>query len=254
MSWPAANTNMCNRRVCKTDPRTMCYHPCRRRRSQSGIYPRFRRGGAMAEHEVLRLVQRRGMHEFKEIDREDLVLPRTADRQVKDSYYHLLLKYSFRLVLRDIIKHQDAFEIADLTRYCTREVAQDYVDFLNSARIVLPLDEAHYRMAKRPIRSFGITLEWLIAEVLKREFGADVLWGIRFSGTTHGGDYDVVAAMEGILVYVEIKSSPPKHIEQGEITGFLKRTGDLLPHIAIFFEDTELRMNCLLYTSDAADE
>ena len=116
------------------------------------------------------------------------------------------------------------------------------MDFLKDARLVLQVDEALYRLAKRPIRSFGTTLEWLIAEVFTREFGADVLWGIRFSGTPHGGDYDVVAAMEGILVYVEIKSSPPKHVEQGEITSFLKRVRDLLPHLAIFFEDTELRM------------
>lgn len=199
-------------------------------------------GGLMAEREVLRLLQRRGIRDFKEIDREDLLLPRTIDRRARERYYNLLLKYSFRLVLRDIINHQDVFELADLVRYCTLDVAKGYVAFLKDAQVVLPVDEAHYRLAKRPIRSFGTTLEWLIAEVFRREFGADVLWGIRFGGTAHGGDYDVVAAMEDILVYVEIKSSPPKNVEQGEVTSFLQRVRDLLPHMAIFFEDTELRM------------
>ena len=77
------------------------------------------------EREVLRLLQRRGILDFKEIDRENLLLPPTIDRRVRDAYYRLLLKYSFRLVLRDIIKHQDAFEVAHLIRYCTPEVAGD---------------------------------------------------------------------------------------------------------------------------------
>ncbi len=196
----------------------------------------------MAEQEVRKLLQRRGMLDFKEIDRDNLLLPHTADRRLREAYYHLLLRYSFRLVLRDIIKDQDAFETADLVRYCTPNVAEGYVGFLKDARLVVQLDENCFQLAKRPIRSFGTTLEWLIAEVFRREFSADVLWGIRFTGTTHGGDYDVVAAMENLLVYVEIKSSPPKHVEQEEITGFLQRADDLLPHIAIFLEDTELRM------------
>ena len=44
------------------------------------------------------------------------------------------------------------------------------------------------------------------------------------------------------MVYVEIKSSPPRGIERGEIGSFLARTADLLPDIAFLFNDTQLRM------------
>ena len=44
------------------------------------------------------------------------------------------------------------------------------------------------------------------------------------------------------MVYVEIKSSPPRGIERGEIGSFLARITDLLPDIAFLFNDTQLRM------------
>jgi hypothetical protein len=41
---------------------------------------------------------------------------------------------------------------------------------------------------------------------------------------------------------METKSSPPKQIYQNEITAFFNRVFDLMPGIAVFFVDTELRM------------
>jgi Holliday junction resolvase-like predicted endonuclease len=102
--------------------------------------------------------------------------------------------------------------------------------------------EKNFRLVSGPVKSFGDTLEWFMAKVFEKEFLAEVLWGIRLKNSARGGDFDLVARMEGELVYVEVKSSPPKHIEQREVISFLDRIEDLLPHIAFFFEDTELRM------------
>ncbi len=52
----------------------------------------------------------------------------------------------------------------------------------------------------------------------------------------------MVALLEGWLVYMEVKSSPPKNIEGDEVHAFLARLKDLLPHLALFFVDTELRL------------
>ncbi len=41
---------------------------------------------------------------------------------------------------------------------------------------------------------------------------------------------------------MEIKSSPPKQIYDREVSSFLNRIDDLVPDIAVFFVDTELRM------------
>jgi len=48
--------------------------------------------------------------------------------------------------------------------------------------------------------------------------------------------------VDGSILYVEVKSSPPKQIYQSEISAFFDRVADLLPEISIFFVDTELRM------------
>jgi hypothetical protein len=41
---------------------------------------------------------------------------------------------------------------------------------------------------------------------------------------------------------MEIKSSPPKQIYQKEVGTFLERVDDLRPEVAVFLDDTELRM------------
>jgi hypothetical protein len=92
------------------------------------------------------------------------------------------------------------------------------------------------------ISSFGETLEWFVCQILETEFYLPSLWGFRVKDNRGGGDFDVVALMEGSLVYVETKSSPPKHIEQRDIQAFFDRLEVLAPDLAIYLEDTQLRM------------
>jgi hypothetical protein len=102
--------------------------------------------------------------------------------------------------------------------------------------------ERGYRLVGPPVRSFGETLEWFVARLIEREFSAEVLWGIRIKGREPGGDYDVLARIEHELVYVEMTSSPPKHIYQRDVAAFFNRIATVAPHMAVFFVDTELRM------------
>ena len=99
-----------------------------------------------------------------------------------------------------------------------------------------------FRLSRRPIKSFGETLEWFVAEIFKREFSTEAIWGIRFKRPKVGGDYDIIAKVDGSILYMEVKSSPPKQIYQNEIAAFFDRVTDLSPEISIFFVDTELRM------------
>jgi hypothetical protein len=78
--------------------------------------------------------------------------------------------------------------------------------------------------------------------VFQREFACPAIFGVRFRETDVGGDYDVLALWEGRLVYVEVKSSPPKSIEGPEVHAFFGRLEDLIPDVAFFFNDTHLRM------------
>jgi hypothetical protein len=101
---------------------------------------------------------------------------------------------------------------------------------------------AGYTLSHSRITSFGPTLEWYVAELFRREFGAEVFWGVKFRRPEVGGDYDVLAKLDNSLLYVEVKSSPPKQVTDSEIAAFLDRIDDLAPEAAIFLMDTELRM------------
>jgi len=186
------------------------------------------------------LLRRRGFRIYKKEPPDDLLLP---GKRFMDDYYSHLNRYSFRLFLRDVIKHQELFTVGDVTRYSTQEVTADYVRFLLRAGLIKKANRAgSYRFRKRSVKSFGPTLEWFMSEILRREFAAEGLWGIKFKRPVVGGDYDVIAKIDGSLLYVEVKSSPPKQIYANEISAFFDRVLDLSPEITVFFMDTELRM------------
>jgi hypothetical protein len=184
------------------------------------------------------VLRRRGFPVYKKEPDDDLLLPAAA---LRDRFYGLLSKYSFRLFLRDVIKYQDRFTADDLTRYATARTVRLYIDQLLQAGLAEPA-AGGYRLARRPVLSFGPTLEWYVAEVLRREFGAEVLRGVKFRRPKVGGDYDVLAKLDGSLLYAEVKSSPPKQIHDSEIAAFLERLDDLSPDLSLFLMDTELRM------------
>jgi hypothetical protein len=184
------------------------------------------------------LLKRRGFRIYKKEPSEDLLLPQ---KEFFDNYFEMMKKYSFRLFLREVIKHQEFFMLEDVTRYATAEVTKEYVDYMNKIGLVEKLPDG-FRLSKRPVKSFGETLEWFVSETFKKEFATEAIWGIRFKRPKVGGDYDLIAKVDGKILYMEIKSSPPKQIYQKEITAFFDRLSDLLPEIGVFFLDTELRM------------
>jgi len=184
------------------------------------------------------LLMRRGFRIYKKEPSEDLLLP--EDKFI-GSFYEMMKKYSFRLFMRDVIKHQRFFRPENVTRYATLEVTEDYLEYMRNIGLVEKSSDG-FRLSLGPIKSFGETLEWFVAEIFKVEFAAEAIWGIRFKRPGVGGDYDLIAKIDGSILYMEIKSSPPKQIYQKEISAFMDRVSDLSPEMSIFFTDTELRM------------
>jgi len=196
----------------------------------------------MGDRIIEDMLRRRGFRILSVNPKEYLVFPPDRDKAFEDELYGLLKKYSFRIFMRDVIKYQRSFGVEDLLRYSTRRWVERYLDFLLERGVIEGLGEGRYRLNAPSVFSFGDTLEWFVAQVFEREFSMPALWGVKLEETTVGGDYDVVASLEGQLVYAEVKSSPPKHVEEGEITAFLDRIEELVPDMAIFLEDTRLRM------------
>ena len=184
------------------------------------------------------LLKRRGFRIYRKEPSEDLLLPK---KEFLKSYFEMMKKYSFRLFLREVIKHQEFFKLENVTKYATQEVTKDYVEYMIETGLVKKLPDG-FRLTIGPIKSFGETLEWFVSEIFKVEFAAEAIWGIRFKRPKVGGDYDLIAKLDGKILYMEIKSSPPKQIYQKEINAFFDRLSDFLPEIGIFFVDTELRM------------
>jgi hypothetical protein len=191
---------------------------------------------------VERVLKMRGITVFRKNSTDRLFFPPDLSPFYKNRFYEMMKKYSFRLVLRDMIKYQDGFRIQDLTRYCSSRVVQGYCRLLCEMGAIIKNGRGKYRTCVSPLYSFGSTLEWFIAEVFKREFASSAIYGVSVKKTPSGGDYDVIASWNQRLVYVEVKSSPPKGVEMNEISSFFSRMDDLLPEVGILFNDTQLRM------------
>jgi hypothetical protein len=91
-------------------------------------------------------------------------------------------------------------------------------------------------------KSFGGTLEWYVARELSRRLGFDVAAGVKVHARGVGGD-DVVAAAEGKLAYLELKSSPPRNLSFHEVVAFFDRMYLLRPDVTLFEVDTGLRLS-----------
>ncbi len=190
---------------------------------------------------LLGMLQRRGMRIFRMNPTDGLLLSPSAPESIQEEFYERLHHYSFRLFLRDLIKHKEDVKVSDLTRYCTAEVASEYLRFLIEAAAVYEFAPGRFR-ATEEVKNFGGTLEWYVHRILQSEFSTPALYGVRFKGGEASGDYDLLADYEGMLIYFEVKSSPPRGIEAYQISAFLDRVKELIPHASIFFDDTELRM------------
>lgn len=191
---------------------------------------------------VEKRLKMRGIQVYRKNPVDRLFFPPEFSPSQKSQFYELMKKYSFRLVLRDMIKHRDRFQIKDLTHYCSSKVVKGYCDRLYEMGTIEKDGRGKYHTRVSSLYSFGPTLEWFIAEMFKKEFASPALYGVSVKKTHSGGDYDVIASWNQRLVYVEVKSSPPKGVEKGEISTFFSRLEDLLPEIAILFNDTQLRM------------
>lgn len=191
---------------------------------------------------ILGLLKRRGFTFLSWGNQENLLIPENRFEEIEDRFYKLLKKYSFRIFLRDVIHNQKGFYLKDIVKYSTEETIREYLALTTEFGITESLSENHYQLTSKTVYSFGETLEWFIAKIITKEFKAPAKWGVKLKDSKSGGDYDVIALVENKFVYLEVKSSPPKHIELNEVTAFLKRVDTLRPNLAIFLNDTELRM------------
>ncbi len=188
---------------------------------------------------VEELLRRRGLSPLPDDGRPAPLVPAGGDET--DAYYRLLKRYSFRIFMRDLIA-RGAGARTGRWPYCSDSTARRYLAELSGLGLVAPGKRGAWRLSRPEVTSFGETLEWFATEVLRREFGLRAERGLRVPGLPSGGDYDILASAPGGLLYVEVKSSPPKHIDGGEVAAFARRLRELAPEAAVFLVDTQLRL------------
>ena len=153
-----------------------------------------------------------------------------------------LSHYAFRLFLRGAILAAGPFRPADATRYLSPEQAREMAQDLVALGLAAPAGRGRFRLLQ-PAHSFGGTLEWWVAHELAARLGLDAIAGVKSGARGLGGDLDVIAAAEGKLLYVELKSSPPKHLAAAEVRAFLRRARALRADVTILAVDTALRLS-----------
>jgi hypothetical protein len=200
--------------------------------------------------QIARMLERRGLTFVEANPQDRLALPAERTPDEEESFYREMKRYSGRMLLRDLIQHPEGRRPADLTRFAAPDAALHLLERLAALRVAERARDGRWRLRRagelgpgdRPLHSFGDTLEWFVAQVFRRELHAPAAWGVVVRGGAAGGDLDVVAMLEGQFVLAEVKSSPPKHVDLEVVRAFVQRVATLRPHVALFIEDTELRM------------
>jgi hypothetical protein len=189
--------------------------------------------------EALAMLVRRGL--TPRLARRDLPFPPDLDQASEQRLAEHLRHYAFRLFLRGAILAAGPFDPGAATRYLSAPQARALAEELVALGLGVRAEGGRYRLRWRA-RNFGGTLEWWVGRELRRRLGFDVATGVRSGAQGVGGDLDVVAAAEGKLVYVELKSSPPKHLMPREVSAFFRRLRSVRPDVAVFAIDTALRL------------
>ena len=190
--------------------------------------------------EALAMLVRRGFQPT--VAPLDVPFPQELDGEVAERLAERLGHYAFRLFLRGAILRRGVFSPTEATRYIGAAQAASLAEELVALGLAEREEGGRYRL-RSPAHNFGGTLEWYVARELRRRLGFDVAVGVKFHAPEVGGDLDVVAAAEGRLLYLEMKSSPPKHLASDEVGAFFRRVRALRPHVALFVMDTALRLS-----------
>ena len=176
---------------------------------------------------------------------DDLLLPPSGTNEDLEAYRGVLDHYAARLLLKEVIK-SDSLETwligrRSVERFCDSRAVDDFLSRLAGLGVLEHSAEG-FPVPFMPVRSFGQTYEWYTASVLASDYKCPSAWGVTFEDLGSGGDHDVIASLSGRFLYVEVKTSPPGRIEAPEIGGFVRRLFEIAPDIAIFNNDTHLRM------------
>ncbi len=191
------------------------------------------------------LLARRGFRYAGRGDEVRIIRPQVANNQMAVKYHELLGHYTFRKILRLIVAKRDPVHNEEILSMCSEPALGQFREFLLNSGIV-GISEDNSWSLKVKADSFGYTLEWYVSELLSRKLGAIGGWNVKIEGLLAGGDFDVLAFVDSVLIYVECKAKRPEEINDSEVRNFLQRSQDLAPELAVMLIDTDSELDTLL--------
>jgi hypothetical protein len=191
------------------------------------------------------LLTRRGFRYLGRGDEAQIVRPKVTSNQIAKEYYDSLGDYTFRKVLRHLIARKRPVDNQEILSMCAEPTLGQVRDFLVRSAIVEVTKDERWNL-KEQVDSFGYTLEWYVSQLLTRELGAISEWSVKIDGLLAGGDLDVLAFIDSVLLYIECKAKRTEEIGESEVRNFLQRSQDMAPELAIMLIDTDSELDSLL--------
>ena len=155
-----------------------------------------------------------------------------------DEMYELLKSKSRRRILRAVYLEacRDVTQIRD--KYSNLD-EQKIIEILNEFSGAGALETDGDSVCPLSARDLGVTFEWFMAEVVRRELSGVAAFGVRVKELSIGGDFDVIGRLEDVVLYIECKSGSLGNITEAQISEFIERDGELSPDLTLFVVDTD---------------
>lgn len=184
-------------------------------------------------YSIEKTLKRRG-YDIKGLEDTEQVI------QTTDSFYENFKSFSFRQILKFIYDTDQGLtfeEILGKISNLTQQSLSSKLNMLREQRCIFEI-ESPIRFKKIENKNYGRTFEWFISEIIKREMCGISCSGVKILNLKCGGDFDVIARLEDLLVHFECKSGSVNNVNESDITKFLHRYKELAPSLSILVFDT----------------
>lgn len=155
-----------------------------------------------------------------------------------ERYMAAFARPSFRKVARRLTRDGQAWvQVSELVAMAA-DSAGDHLDLLADF-MILDRRSDEVRLT-RPVDSLGASFEHYVAHVIRTELRGLAEWGVKLEGLPRaGGDFDVIAWLDPLLLYVECKTSRPSEVGERPLRQFLQRAEEFAPDLAVLLIDTD---------------
>ena len=160
--------------------------------------------------------------------------------ETTEQFYQNFKSSSYRQVLKLIYDSEigiKASEILKRLSSLTQDALESLLSQLTEDKCIVK-DSVDDKYRRASDNDYARTFEWFICEVFKQELKGIASSGVKILKLRCGGDFDVLARLEDLLVYIECKSGSVFNISKDDITNFLARYKELAPSFTILIIDT----------------